>query len=66
MRDELRYVPVNDEQSERIEDVKNAISFAMTDIDNNCPPSREKSLALTKLEEAAMWASKAISHKEDK
>lgn len=25
-------------------------------------PSRELSLALTKLEEAAMWANKAISH----
>lgn len=27
----------------------------------NCRPGREKSLALTKLEECAMWANKAIA-----
>lgn len=26
-----------------------------------CPPSRERSLALTNLEQAAMWANKAIA-----
>ncbi len=29
---------------------------------NSLPPSRELSLALTKLEEAAMWANKAVTH----
>jgi len=29
-----------------------------------CPPSRERSLALTKLEEAVMWANSAISRNE--
>lgn len=28
----------------------------------NCPESREKSLALTNLEQALMWAIKSISH----
>ncbi len=28
------------------------------------PPSREKSLALTKIEEAVMWANAAIAHRE--
>mgnify|MGYP000729930715 CR=1 FL=1 len=27
---------------------------------NSCPPSRERSLALTKIEEAVMWGVKAI------
>jgi hypothetical protein len=30
-------------------------------IDSLCPDSREKSLALTKLEEAVMWANAAIA-----
>jgi hypothetical protein len=30
-------------------------------IDDHCPDSREKSLALTKLEEAVMWANAAIA-----
>ena len=31
-------------------------------IDIYCPESREKSLALTKLEECIMWVNKSISH----
>jgi len=34
------------------------------DIMYNCPPSRERSLALTKLEEAVMWANAAIARNE--
>lgn len=30
-------------------------------IDSDCPDSREKSLALTKLEETVMWANAAIA-----
>lgn len=37
-----------------------AKSLAYT-IENNVPDSREKSLALTKLEEAVMWANKGIA-----
>jgi len=33
-------------------------------IDGHCPPSRELSLALTKLEEAVMWANAAIARNE--
>jgi hypothetical protein len=32
-------------------------------IENHCPDSREKSLAMTKLEEAVMWANAAIARK---
>jgi hypothetical protein len=31
-------------------------------IERAVPPSRERSLALTKVEEAAMWMNKAITH----
>lgn len=33
-------------------------------IDILCPPSRERSLAQTKLEEAAMWANASIARNE--
>ena len=33
-------------------------------IDKECPASGEKSLALTKLEEAVMWANSAIARNE--
>lgn len=31
---------------------------------DSCPPSRERSIALTKLEEAVMWANAAIARNE--
>ena len=31
-------------------------------IDKNCYSNREKSLAMTKLEECVMWVNKSISH----
>lgn len=33
-------------------------------IDHVCPDSREKSLAMTKLEEAVMWANAAVARNE--
>ena len=39
-----------------------ARSLAMV-IGDNCPESREKSLAFTKLEEAVMWANAAIARR---
>lgn len=35
-----------------------------TDLCQRCPPSRELSLALTKLEEAVFWANAAIARNE--
>ena len=34
-------------------------------IDELCPESRERSLAMTKLEECVMWANAAIARNED-
>lgn len=33
-------------------------------ISKNCPPSRERSLAITKLEESVMWANASIARNE--
>ena len=34
-------------------------------INDVCPESREKSLAITKLEEAVMWANAAVARREE-
>jgi len=41
----------------------NALSFASV-INEMCPDSRERSLAITALEEAAMWANASIARNE--
>lgn len=52
------------DQLSRIEKVREAAKVFYESISDNCPGSREKSLAFTNIEEAAMWANKAISHNE--
>ena len=42
-----------------------AIYAAMREVEALCPDSREKSLAMTKLEEAKMWASAAVARDPD-
>ncbi len=59
---ELQYKALTTDQVKQIEEVKQGLSIALNTIKENCPESREKSLAITKLEEAVMWASKSISH----
>ncbi len=62
----LRFVyhaPKGD-QTERYEQLRDfARSFAVY-LNENIPDSREKSLAITKLEEAVMWANAAIARRE--
>jgi hypothetical protein len=41
--------------------LSHAIGDAMETVENVCHDSREKSLALTKLEEAKFWASAAVA-----
>jgi len=48
------------EHVEQIEVVRGVLKQAHDTILATLPPSRERSLALTKLEEASMWASKGI------
>lgn len=51
-------------QQQKYENIrKNALGFAEL-IDAMCPDSREKSLAITQLEECVMWANAAIARNE--
>jgi hypothetical protein len=58
------YHPPHDDQVNRYQDIReHARAFAVL-LDRHCPDSREKSLALTALEEAVMWANASIARNE--
>ena len=48
-------------QPEIYTDIRNTAKEFAIKIDESCPDSREKALALTKLEEAVMWANASIA-----
>ena len=52
------------DQPERYVIIRNTAKALATCINENCPDSREKSLAMTKLEETVMWANAAIARNE--
>ena len=51
-------------QPERYEIIRSKVYEAAAYINGACPDSREKSLAMTKLEEAVMWANASIARNE--
>lgn len=56
--------PKNEDQVSRHKHVRFSGWEMARAIDSQCPESREKSLALTKIEEAIMWANAAIARNE--
>lgn len=61
MNDRAKYVAVNEEKNNRIQHIRECFSLIYDEIDLKCKPSRETSLALTKLEEAQFWAIKGVT-----
>lgn len=59
----LHHAPHSD-QADRYADVRLTMLTTATQIRKVCPPSRELSLALTKLEEAMFWANASIARNE--
>lgn len=53
--------PRNDADVHQHESVRLAMMEVALDVDEKMPPSREKSLAITKLEEAMMWANAGLA-----
>jgi len=51
------------EREERCQRIRFAMLSAARLVNGECPESREKSLAVTHLEDAAMWASAAIARR---
>ena len=54
------YHAPNDDQVKQIQRVREAIGHAFDSIRANVPACAEQTLAIRKLEEASMWANKAI------
>ena len=58
------YHPPTGNQAERYEELRERGKHLARLMLNFCPPSRELSLALTKLEESIMWANASIARNE--
>lgn len=56
----FEYQKPTPEHVQQIETVRAALKAAYDTVLETLPPSRERSLAITKLEEASMWANKGI------
>ena len=64
LKKDFTYHPPRTDQIPRYEEILDyARTFAAT-ILKDCPPSRERSLALTSLEEAVFWANASIARNE--
>lgn len=58
------YHPPTEEKVKKCKSIRLAAMDFMVLINELCPESREKSLVMTKIEEAVMWANAAISRNE--
>lgn len=58
------YHPPKNGQSERYQEIRDTVKSVACLVDRLCPNSREKSLAMTHLEEAVFWANAAIARNE--
>lgn len=58
------YHPPKGDQATRYEFLRARAREFATYVEYNCPDSREKSLALTSIEQAVMWANAAIARRE--
>ena len=58
------YHPPKEGQKERYESIREGACEYAEYLAHHCPESRELSLAMTKLEEAVMWANAAIARNE--
>lgn len=64
LENRFTYHTPKDGQQERYERIRYKGKMLAAYINECCPESREKSLALTKIEEAVMWANAAIARNE--
>lgn len=60
----FKYHAPNQSQQEKYVFLRDEAKELAHKIDALCPESREKSLAMTKLEEAVMWANASIARNE--
>jgi hypothetical protein len=56
--------PPKEGQPQKYDELRDVAKWLAYKIKNHTPPSREQSLALTKIEEAVFWANAAIARNE--
>ena len=61
MNERAKFLEINENQKDRIEEIRNLFSEMYNLVEEICKPSSETSLVFTKLEEAQFWAIKGIS-----
>ena len=64
LNNRFTYHPPKDDQAIRYEMIRDWGRQFAEHINEKCPNSREKSMAITHLEEAVMWANAAIARHE--
>lgn len=64
LENNFKYHSPKDGQTERYQLIREKAKELAYLIDGNCPPSREKSIAMTELETAVMWANASIARNE--
>ena len=64
MKKDFTYHPPKGDQPERYLAIRESAGGLALILMGRCPPSRERSLALTALEEAVMWANASIARNE--
>ncbi len=58
----FQYIQPTDKQKELMQEFRNRFEGLAADINASCDSSRGRSLCHTKLEEAAFWLNKGITH----
>ena len=61
---DFSYHPPKGDQQERYIEIRNVAKELAEVLLGDCPPSRERSLAMTNIEQAVMWANAAIARNE--
>jgi hypothetical protein len=64
LRNRFTYYSPKDGQPARYQQIRDAAHDLATLLNQQCPDSREKSLAITHLEDAVMWANASIARHE--
>jgi hypothetical protein len=64
LENSFTYHPPKGDQATRYETLRTLAKGLAIAFDELCPNSREKSLAITNLEQAVMWANKSIASNE--
>jgi hypothetical protein len=65
MKQEFQVHRLNEEGMKKAEAIAEAFSTLLESVEEMCPQSRERSIVVTKLQEASFWAKRSIAVNHD-